>query len=349
VKNLLPIALLSAAGPFLLAQGNTSPGASSDPIALLRLAAPYYDYAGVGMKPWRARYHYQYYGADGQLIVEGQFDYWSAKGRPSKAAWTHGDQSHVEWHTTDGKELRSTSGKDVEGMEHRLYFALVPYFLKLADPQSTEQLKSFTSKYESKQLACVGRSRSAAASAGADSLEIDWPAYCFEEHEPTLVASHENGSIINAYGHVQKFQNHNFPGDIQIFLVGKKRLDAKLEELSEVGENDPAFTPSPDAKEPPPPTRVTVPAVQMKPLVITHRVQPDYPVTARQAHISGVVVITATIGKDGKIKDAQVTSSPDGSLSAAALDAVRQWRYEPYAPFGQPTEIHTTIQLNFTP
>ena len=95
------------------------------------------------MKPWRARYHYQYYGADGQLIVEGQFDYWSAKGGPSKAAWTHGDQSHVEWHTTDGKELRSTSGKDVEGMEHRLYFALVPYFLKLADPQSTEQLKLF--------------------------------------------------------------------------------------------------------------------------------------------------------------------------------------------------------------
>ena len=311
--------------------------------------APYYDYAASGsnMTPWHARYHYQFFTVDGQLSAEGQFEYWWAKDKASKSAWSRGDQSRLEWHTPDGKELRLISGKDVDGIEHRLYFAFLPYFLKFVDPQSTEQLKSFASQYDSKQLTCVGRSRPAAAAAGADSLEIDWPAYCFDDHDSSLAASHENSSIINIYDHVQRFQNHNFPGEIHILYGGRKRLDAKLENLSEVDANNAAFTPSPDAKEPPPPTMTTVPAIQMKPLTITHRVEPAYPAAARAAHISGMVIITATIGKDGKIKDAQVTSSPDDSLSAAALNAVRQWRYEPYAPFGQPAEVHTTIQLKF--
>jgi protein TonB len=60
-------------------------------------------------------------------------------------------------------------------------------------------------------------------------------------------------------------------------------------------------------------------------------------------------VVEATIGKDGRITDANVVSSPEASLSAAALDAVRQWRYEPYTVNGQPTEIHTRISVGFVP
>jgi protein TonB len=61
------------------------------------------------------------------------------------------------------------------------------------------------------------------------------------------------------------------------------------------------------------------------------------------------VVIAAIIGKDGKIKDAKIVTSPEASLSAAALDAVQQWRYEPTVMDGQPVEVHTTINLNFVP
>lgn len=61
------------------------------------------------------------------------------------------------------------------------------------------------------------------------------------------------------------------------------------------------------------------------------------------------MVIAATIGKDGKIKDAKIVSSPEASLSAAALDAVRQWRYEPTLVGGQPVEVNTKIGLSFKP
>jgi protein TonB len=60
------------------------------------------------------------------------------------------------------------------------------------------------------------------------------------------------------------------------------------------------------------------------------------------------VLIRAKIGKDGRIENAEVVSSPDPSLSAAALDAVRQWRYRPYVLNGQTVEADTPISVIFT-
>ena len=78
------------------------------------------------------------------------------------------------------------------------------------------------------------------------------------------------------------------------------------------------------------------------------RVPPIYPPSARAAHISGKVVIQALIVKDGIPQNAKVVSSPDESLSQAALDAVRQWRYQPYTLNGEPVSVMTTINLEFT-
>jgi protein TonB len=77
-------------------------------------------------------------------------------------------------------------------------------------------------------------------------------------------------------------------------------------------------------------------------------VPPIYPPAARAAHISGTVVIQAMIGKDGLIQNAKIVSSPDDSLSQAALDAVRQWRYQPYMLNGEPVSVMTTINVGFT-
>jgi hypothetical protein len=152
-------------------------------------------------------------------------------------------------HTADGKELLSVTGQDVPGMDHRLYSALLAGFLKMKDSASgNPQLKYFTTEYASQQLACVGTARSS-AELKLDSPNGIWPAYCFGEHEPVLIASHENSSITNLYSQPQKFQNHNFAGQIEISYNGKKRVEAKLEDLSEVHADDAAFTPSPDAKE----------------------------------------------------------------------------------------------------
>jgi protein TonB len=81
--------------------------------------------------------------------------------------------------------------------------------------------------------------------------------------------------------------------------------------------------------------------------LLVHKVMPEYPPIAREAHIQGIVVLQAEISKSGTINDVQVVSGPP-QLAPAALEAVRQWRYKPYYLNGQPVEIQTTINVNFT-
>lgn len=77
------------------------------------------------------------------------------------------------------------------------------------------------------------------------------------------------------------------------------------------------------------------------------KVQPSYPPLAKQARISGAVVLKAVISKDGSITDLRALSGHP-MLIQAATDAVRQWRYKPYVLEGEPMEVDTQITVNFT-
>jgi periplasmic protein TonB len=75
--------------------------------------------------------------------------------------------------------------------------------------------------------------------------------------------------------------------------------------------------------------------------------QPNYPPLARQARIQGTVVLHAVIGKDGAIENLTLVSGHP-MLAPAAIEAVKQWRYKPYLLNGEPVEVDTEIQVNFT-
>jgi TonB family protein len=76
------------------------------------------------------------------------------------------------------------------------------------------------------------------------------------------------------------------------------------------------------------------------------QVNPIYPPDAKAAHVQGAVVLDGIISKDGIVKALQVISGPV-ELRVSAIDAVRQWRFEPYLLNGQPTEVETTITVNY--
>jgi periplasmic protein TonB len=86
-------------------------------------------------------------------------------------------------------------------------------------------------------------------------------------------------------------------------------------------------------------------AVQSAKLVFGPR--PAYPALARATRAQGTVRIQAVIGRDGSIRNLQVTSGPP-LLINAALDAVRQWRYRPTLLNDVPVEVITDIEVNFT-
>jgi protein TonB len=79
---------------------------------------------------------------------------------------------------------------------------------------------------------------------------------------------------------------------------------------------------------------------------LIHQVTPPYPPLARQAGISGTVVLQAIIGRDGCIRDLQVLSGHP-LLVPAAVDAVRQWLYQPTTLNGNPVEVLTTVEVKF--
>jgi protein TonB len=94
------------------------------------------------------------------------------------------------------------------------------------------------------------------------------------------------------------------------------------------------------------PQRVRVSAGVTSGLLIK-RVQPNYPPLARQARIQGTVVLQAQISKTGDIENLQLISGHP-MLAPAAIEAVKQWKYKPYLLNGEPVEVETQVQVNFT-
>jgi periplasmic protein TonB len=80
---------------------------------------------------------------------------------------------------------------------------------------------------------------------------------------------------------------------------------------------------------------------------VVSRVNPTYPLLAKQMKVQGAVILEALIGKSGSIQDIQVLSGP-AILSAAAREAVKQWHFKPYYQGGRPVETEARITVNFT-
>jgi len=116
-----------------------------------------------------------------------------------------------------------------------------------------------------------------------------------------------------------------------------------------IGSVPTAAPPPPPVKEPPKPVtpqRIRVGGnVQQARLI--RQPKPVYPPLARQARIQGTVRFNAIIGKDGTIQNLQLVSGHP-LLVPSAQDAVKQWVYQPTLLNGEPVEVITQIDVNFT-
>lgn len=83
-----------------------------------------------------------------------------------------------------------------------------------------------------------------------------------------------------------------------------------------------------------------------KPLKAISVTAPDYPPSVRHAH-SGDVLIRYTIGVDGKVTRATARPDDNPALVRLAVDAVKQWRFEPPLRGGQPTVVHMNVPFAF--
>jgi protein TonB len=103
------------------------------------------------------------------------------------------------------------------------------------------------------------------------------------------------------------------------------------------------------AREPagPPPPQVKPPRItQLRMATPIHKVEPVYPMLAKQARVSGTVELLGVLGTDGRIHELKVLRGHP-LLVNAALEAVRQWVFEPTLLNGQAVEVAAPITVNF--
>ncbi|MFN0103125.1 MAG: TonB family protein [Bryobacteraceae bacterium] len=81
---------------------------------------------------------------------------------------------------------------------------------------------------------------------------------------------------------------------------------------------------------------------------IVKMVRPSYPGEAKQAGVQGTVRMGAVIGKEGDVMGLTLLMSPSAELARSAMEAVNQWKYTPTLLNGQPVEIETAVDVNYT-
>ncbi len=105
-----------------------------------------------------------------------------------------------------------------------------------------------------------------------------------------------------------------------------------------------------EAPLPPPPTgppqRIRVGGQVMRAKLIK-QVAPQYPRLAQEEKAQGIVQVQILVGKDGSVLEATIVRGHP-LLVQPALEAVRQWRYQPTLINGQPVEVLTTIDVIYT-
>jgi TonB family protein len=140
------------------------------------------------------------------------------------------------------------------------------------------------------------------------------------------------------------------PGFAPAFVVGddaaplyiKLAVGSIAESMTVSGQKPPVVGVAP----PPAPQRIRV-GGNVQPAKLISQVPPVYPGDLQQLGIEGSVVIKAVITAAGQPTNLTVVHSGDPRLDLAAIDAVKQWRYEPTLLNGEPVAVETTVTVDF--
>lgn len=106
------------------------------------------------------------------------------------------------------------------------------------------------------------------------------------------------------------------------------------------------------AAPPPPPPKAAAPkrirvGGQVEAAKAIFKPTPEYPPLAKMARIQGVVRLEAVISREGTIQDLKVLNGHP-LLVKSAMEAVQKWRYQPTLLNGEPVEVVTEIDVNYT-
>jgi TonB family protein len=342
------ILLLASALPAFSQQpAATAPGLPKDPREVFAAAAPYYGFSSSTLKPWHLKATYQLYDDNGTPTEQGTYEYWFASPQEYRSTWTRPGVTHTDWHA-DGKHAYRATGQPLKFFEYKLQSAL------LSPLPEAEDLDPAISRFDRENLSVGGAKVSCMMviplmplQGHAQPVKLGlFPTYCFDTQLPVLRISYAFGAVTTAFNKIATVQGKYLAREIMLFEGTRKLLTAEVDSIDGLSLEDPALKPAPEV------TSSDLKTVAIAGGISAGRIlkkeAPIYPQDAKEAHISGTVLLRARIGADGGVHDLHVVSAPWPSLAAAALWSVSHWQYQPYLLNGEPVEVETTINIIFT-
>jgi TonB family protein len=291
------------------------------------------------MAPWHMKMEVQLYDLLGAAKEKGTIEEWWSGPKSYKIVYDTPSYAATQLRSADGFFI--SSGKALEPF--LLGFAkgqVVHPMLRAVDP-ADEDVSMTPRTLGSLKLACLVVRRKDAK--GKPSTAIP-RTYCTLPGKDDLLVSEDFETEVASRTKTGRFRDRAVALDVTVKLGERSAVSGHVVELQ--GQTAPytdALSASGLVKQ----RDDRDPDGVLKPGKIVSTVQPVYPMSAKMRGTSGSVVLAVVIDTSGGVKSLEVLASPAEDLTNAALDSVRQWRYEPYLVNGEPVEVNTTVTVRF--
>lgn len=89
------------------------------------------------------------------------------------------------------------------------------------------------------------------------------------------------------------------------------------------------------------------PGADVKAPKLIHYVEPEFSDSSNEAFVDGVVKISAVVSSEGVPTELHILSGLNSKEDSTALEAVKQWRFEPGTKAGEAVNVEVTVEVNF--
>jgi hypothetical protein len=321
-------------------------GLATGPREVLAELAPFYNFMDANLKPWHLKVDYELDDEKGNPADQGVFEYWWASPGSYRSSWTSKNATHSEWHSTDGRNLTVTTGQPLSIYEYWLRAALLS---PLPAPDELDPARTTLADHDlgsGAQVRCITAVPSSIKEHDARALPIGlYSEYCVNKRLPILLGYYRFESVLVKCLGVTQTQGKSVPRTILMIDGSRQVLSAKVEPVNMINSDDPALTPPRNA------IAVRSDTVQINgaagsALVVekTKLVETD---SIKLPKTSGKVLLQATIGTDGGLRDVHLISTEAPDLAFPAFLLVTQWHYRPYRINGEPVTVDMPLEIDF--
>jgi TonB family protein len=332
----LPAIAQDAAAAAAPAKEAPAAAMPSDPKELMMLAAKSNGLTGDDVKPWHLKATYKSLDEQGGTKDQGTYEEFWVSPKHFKRILTGGASTHTEYGTEKSILVSGPQNPPPDTIT-QLHNEFVGSTINLETIQRTNNFDLKQRAIGGVNYDCLSQISSAGFHYGN--------TWCLDVGKSILrVTATPQGSRV-IHNSIDRFEERYIAKDLEFIQQSKLIMTAHIDRIEPLAIIDEAvFLPPSDAI----PIRLqyTIPGGVMAGGLVK-KVDPEYPVFAKNSRIQGTVVLQATISKTGRIENLLVISGP-AQLHQAALDAVKQWVYKPYLFNGEPVEVITSINVIFT-